>query len=64
MNYKNIIHNKGQKIKILNLKPLDLIKASSVEAKTPRNNDKINDSYLQNDTALQISTMIPKKSQY
>ena len=64
MNYKNIIQNKGQKIKILNLKPLDLIKASSVESKTPRNNDKINDSYLQNDTALQISTMIPKKSQY
>ena len=64
MNYKNIIQNKGQKIKILNLKPLDFIKASSVEAKTPRTNDKINDSYLQNDTALQISTMIPKKSQY
>lgn len=38
----NILNrNKISKNKSLNVKPLDFIKASSFEAKTPRNNDKI-----------------------
>jgi hypothetical protein len=41
MNLNILNQNKISKNKSLNVKPLDLIKASSFETKTPRNNDKI-----------------------
>jgi hypothetical protein len=53
MNLNIVNRNKISKNKSLNVKPLDLIKASSFESKTPRNLD-INETIKKNDIALQI----------